>query len=133
MGSGVGAPSYPADVRSVVVQLQGSRKEQYISSPAPSGHSGWHRRWFYLRNDPQRPLPAFTDLLIGEAKAYWEYGAGKDERKGLDEVVEAIRLLKARGLNSSAVVSFYHQRRFLHLMARDLPIWRVTTSECRPL
>lgn len=133
VGSGSGALSYPSDIGSVLIQLRASRKGQYIDSPAPSGHSGWHRRWFHRRNDSQGPLPVFTNLQIGESWPCWEYGTGKDERRGLDEAIEVIRVLKERGFNSSGVIGFYHQRRFLPLMARDLPIWRVTPAECRPL
>jgi hypothetical protein len=26
--------------------------DDYIPAPLTSSNSGWHKRWFYLRNDP---------------------------------------------------------------------------------
>jgi hypothetical protein len=33
-----------------------------------SSNSGWHKGWFYLRNDPEFALPTFTGNSIAESQ-----------------------------------------------------------------
>lgn len=70
--------------------------------------------------------------MISESQEAWEYGAGKEEKKGIEEAAAAIQELKVAGLDASVVVSFYHQRRFAPLMAHDIPMFQVTLEERRP-
>jgi hypothetical protein len=34
--------------------------DPYFNIPMPKLMKGWHKQWFYLRNDANAPLPVFT-------------------------------------------------------------------------
>jgi hypothetical protein len=34
-------------------------------------NKGWHKQWFYLKNDADAPLPVFTSYLIKEPSESW--------------------------------------------------------------
>jgi hypothetical protein len=36
------------------------RGDDYILVTLTSSNSGWHKGWFYLRNDPEFTLPSYT-------------------------------------------------------------------------
>jgi hypothetical protein len=38
--------------------------DDYIPAPLTSSNSGWHKEWFYLRNDPEHALLSYTDRSI---------------------------------------------------------------------
>jgi hypothetical protein len=64
--------------------LQGG--DSYILSLLTSSNSGWHKGWFYLSNDPEFALPAFTSNSIGQAQRHWTDGPPKaEEEKFLKE------------------------------------------------
>jgi hypothetical protein len=46
-----------------------------------SSNSGWHKGWFYLRNDPEFALPAFTGNSIAESGRNWSDGPMKTEQE----------------------------------------------------
>lgn len=62
----------PTDVGSVGIQLRTERACDYIITPMPSNHLGWHARWFYLKNDNRHPFSAYTGRVIGEAPQCWK-------------------------------------------------------------
>ena len=47
---------------------------EYLSILLSKSNKGWHKLWFYLRNDDAAPLPIFTGRLIEEALDAWRYG-----------------------------------------------------------
>jgi hypothetical protein len=49
------------------LRMKQRRGSKYIPSSLTSSNSGWHKGWFYLRNDPEFALPAFTGNSIGQA------------------------------------------------------------------
>jgi hypothetical protein len=51
--------------------------EEYIQTNLPTSNSGWHRGWFYLKNDPEGPLPELTGRWYDRAPASWSYGPDK--------------------------------------------------------
>ena len=44
-----------------------------MSIPLSKSNKGWHKLWFYLRNN-DAPLPIFTGHLIEEVPDVWRYG-----------------------------------------------------------
>ena len=45
-----------------------------MSIPLSKSNKGWHKLWFYLRNDTAAPLPIFTGRLIEVAPNAWRFG-----------------------------------------------------------
>ena len=46
------------------IRLRGSRASEYMSIRLSKSNKGWHKLWFYLKNDDTAPLPIFTGRLI---------------------------------------------------------------------
>lgn len=90
VGAGDNVTSLPTDIGSVLIYPSTTRLPSYLYAPTPSGHSGWHKRWFYLHNDGPWPFPAFTMCLITNYHQAWEWGPGKDEWLGIEDTVKAI-------------------------------------------
>ena len=69
------------------IRLRGNRASEYMSIPLLKSNKGWHKLWFYLRNDPANPLPVFSCRLVEEALEMWRYGPVAKEQKKLHELV----------------------------------------------
>jgi hypothetical protein len=41
----------PATIGYVALQLKRNRSSEYLTGPLTNSNSGWHSKWFYLRND----------------------------------------------------------------------------------
>jgi hypothetical protein len=50
----------------------------YILVTLTSSNSGWHKGWFYLRNDPEFTLPSCTEISIAESRRSCEDGPAKE-------------------------------------------------------
>jgi hypothetical protein len=46
--------------------MKQGRGDYYILVSLISSNNGWHKGWFYLRNDPEFALPAYTGNSIAE-------------------------------------------------------------------
>jgi hypothetical protein len=44
-------------------------------------NSGWHKGWFYLRNDPEFALSAYTRNSIAESQRNWSDSPTKAEQE----------------------------------------------------
>jgi hypothetical protein len=53
--------------------------DDYIPVTPTSSNSGWHKGWFYLRNDPEFALPAYTGNCIAESRRNWLDSPAKTE------------------------------------------------------
>jgi hypothetical protein len=89
-------------------------------------NKGWHKQWFYLKNDADAPLPIFTDRLIEESPESWGWGPIDMEKRRLGDLLKAITLLKHHDLYATSVVGAYHARRVVPRMARALLLYRMT-------
>jgi hypothetical protein len=49
--------------------MKQGRGDGSISSTLTSSNNDWHKEWFYLRNDPEFALPAFTRNSIGQLRS----------------------------------------------------------------
>jgi len=97
-----------------------------MSTPLLKSNKGWHKLWFYLRNDDDDPLSIFTGRLIEEALDVWRYGPVVKEQKRLYDLLKAIVTLKGHGLHGTGVIEAYHVRRLAPLMVHALPMWKMT-------
>jgi hypothetical protein len=50
------------------LQMKQGRGDDYILSSLTSLNNSWHKGWFYLWNDPEFTLPAFTGNSIGQLR-----------------------------------------------------------------
>jgi hypothetical protein len=81
----------------------------YITSSLSNSNSGWHKGWFYLRNDPKFVLPAFTRNSIGKSRSNWTYGPPQAEQeKMLKEHWVVLGCLRGAVVTLSTVISQYH-------------------------
>jgi hypothetical protein len=94
-------------------------------------NKGWHTQWFYVKNDVAAPLLEFTGCLVEEVPQVWVWGAPDKEKKKLHDHLKAITLLKDRGLHGIGVIRAYHTRRVAPLMARALPLYKMTPDVSR--
>jgi hypothetical protein len=89
-------------------------------------NNGWHKQWFYLKNDADAPLPIFIDRLIEKSLESWGWGPVNVEKRRLGDLLKAIALLKRHGLHSTSIVEAYHARRVAPRMARALLLYWMT-------
>jgi hypothetical protein len=59
--------------------MKQGRGNDYITLSLTSSSSGWHKWWFYLRNDPEFALPAYIGNSIAELRRNWSDGPAEAE------------------------------------------------------
>jgi hypothetical protein len=89
-------------------------------------NKGWHKQWFYLKNDTDAPLLAFTNRSIEEPPESWGWDPVDAEKRRLGDLLMAIVLLKHHSLHATGIVRAYHARRVAPLMARVLSLYQMT-------
>jgi hypothetical protein len=104
-----------------ILQLRQLRAPQYIPAILASSNKGWHRRWFYLRNDDGR-LPSFSQRVVTVAADAWRYETPHDRQKNLQPLLKALEVLRKGGLTAARVVAAIHRHRVLPLTERWLPL-----------
>jgi hypothetical protein len=55
--------------------------DDYIPVTLTSSNNGWHEGWFYLRNDLEFALPAYTGNSIVESRRSWSDDPAKTEQE----------------------------------------------------
>jgi hypothetical protein len=68
-----GQPKRFARAGGLMLHLRLSRKNLYIPNKMTTNNAGWTRGWFYLRNFGNK-LPAFTNKVLRERPAKWDWG-----------------------------------------------------------
>jgi hypothetical protein len=61
--------------------MKQGRGDDYIPVSLTNSNSGWHKGWFYLRNDPEFALPAFTENSISKSRRNWSDGPAKTKQE----------------------------------------------------
>jgi hypothetical protein len=56
--------SHTATIGCANLRIKQGCGDDYIPAPLTSSNSGWHKEWFYLRNDPEHALLSYTDRSI---------------------------------------------------------------------
>jgi hypothetical protein len=51
----------------VGIHLRNNQVKEYMTHNLVSYNKGWHSMWFYLKDSPDAPLPAFSGCGIFEA------------------------------------------------------------------
>jgi hypothetical protein len=62
-------------------RMKQDRGDDYIPAPLTSSNSGWHKGWFYLRNNPEHALPAYTGCSIAKSQRNWADSPVKKEKE----------------------------------------------------
>jgi hypothetical protein len=63
------------------LRMKQGRGDDYIPAPLISSNSGWHKGWFYLRNNSKHALPAYTGCSIAKLQRNWADGPAKAEQE----------------------------------------------------
>jgi hypothetical protein len=93
------------------LRIKQGRGDDYIPVSLTSSNSGWHKGWFYLRNDPEFALPAFTGNSIAESRRSWSDGPVKKEQdKILRDHCVVMGRLRGAGVTLAEVIGQYHAR-----------------------
>jgi hypothetical protein len=88
-------------------------------------NQGWHKQWFYLKNDPTAPLPIFSSSFIESAPKTWVWGPPAKEQDRIKDHLKAIAILKERGIHGVSIIGVYHVKRLAPLMACALSMYQM--------
>ena len=70
-----------------------------------TNNAGWSRGWFYLRNY-RGALPAFTNRVLRERPAKWDWGVSPPAQQDkLEVLTNALAHLARKGLTAAAVIA----------------------------
>jgi hypothetical protein len=85
--------------------------------------------WFYLRNDPEFALPAYTGNSIAESRSSWSDGPAKTEQEKIlwDHWV-VLQRLRGAEITLAKVVGQYHARGVVLLRWRPLQLCEMTAD-----
>jgi hypothetical protein len=103
--------------------------DDYIPVTLTSSNSGWHKGWFYLRNDPEHALLAYTGCSIAKSQRNWADGPTKKEQERMlkSHWVVVGRLRNAE-ITLAEVVGQYHARGVVPLQRRTLCLCDMTAD-----
>jgi hypothetical protein len=109
--------------------MKQGRGNDYIPAPLTSSNSGWHKGWFYLRNDSEHALPAYIGCSIAKSQRNWADGPAKTEQEKVLKSHWAVlgRLRDAR-ITLAEVVGQYHARGVVPLRRRPLRLCDMTAE-----
>lgn len=115
----------------VGISLRHGWAHDYIHARIEAPNMGWCSQGFYLKNVaapalPELTLSAFSDNVVGAASERWMWGILGKDMKRIKDHLAPIKILKDKGLDGVGMIGAYHQRRVAPLMARALPLHRMT-------
>jgi hypothetical protein len=103
--------------------------DDFILALLTSSNSGWHKGWFYLWNDPEHVLPAYTGCSIAKSQRNRVDGPAKTEQeKMLKSHWAVLGRLRDVGITLAEVVGKYHARGVLPLRRRPLRLYDMTAE-----
>jgi hypothetical protein len=121
--------SRAATIRCTNLQMKQGRSDDYVPSSLSSSNNGWHKGWFYLRNDPEFALPSFTGNSIGQSRRNWTDGPAKmEQEKILKDHWAVLGHLRGAGVTLSTVIGQYHARGVVPLWRRLLCLCEMTAD-----
>lgn len=111
----------------IEIHLRPTWAHEYLPMRLAVPRGRWHSGWFYMKNVtfpalPEHVLPRFTGSSPAVHSKRWTWGVPRKELKKIEDHLQAVRILKERGLSIEGVIGAYHQRRVAPLMARALPL-----------
>jgi hypothetical protein len=97
--------SRAATIDCVNLRTKQGRGDDYIPVTLTSSNSGWHKWWFYLRNDPEFALPSYTENSIAKSQRNWaDDPAKKEPEKILKHHWAVLGRLRGAGVTLSEVI-----------------------------
>jgi hypothetical protein len=112
------------------LRMKQGRGDDYIQMSLTSSNSGWHKGWFYLRNDPEFALPVFTGNSIAESQRSWLDGpAKKEQEKILRDHWAVLGRLRGARFTLAEVIRQYHARGVVPLRRRPLRLCEMTANQ----
>jgi hypothetical protein len=121
--------SCAATIACANLRTKQGRDDDYISVTLTSSNSGWHKRWFYLRNDPEFALPSFTGCSIAKSQRNWaDSPAKKEQEKMLKLHWVMLGRLRNAGVTLAEVIGQYHARGVVPLRRRPLRLCDMTAD-----
>jgi hypothetical protein len=111
------------------LRMKQGRGDDYIPAPLTSSNSGSRRGWFYLRNDPEHALSAYTGCSIATSQSNWADDPAKAEQEKMLKSHWAVlgRLRNAR-ITLAEVVGQYHARGVVLHRRRPLRLYDMTAN-----
>jgi hypothetical protein len=88
-----------------------------------SSNKGWYSRWFYLKDYPDAPFPAYTGHGIFEAPTEWKADVSSCDEDKIANHLLTIEILKEHDLKGVGVNGAYHMRGVVPLMRHVLPLF----------
>ena len=79
-----------------------------------------------MKNDPQRPLPAYTGRVFQAARGAWRERPASQMKDRVDVVASKVRALHDAGLTGQLLIAFWLARGVVPLMSRQLHMWEMT-------
>jgi hypothetical protein len=73
----------PVTIGCANLRMKQGRGNTYIPFSSTCSNNGWHKGWFYLKNDPDHALPEFTGFSIAKASQNWSDGPPTVEQERL--------------------------------------------------
>jgi hypothetical protein len=87
------------------------------------------KKWFYLRNNADAPLPTFTgNLLVPQPN--WGYGVAKKDLGKLQPLREVIQQLRQEGLTGVHLLRTFFSHRIQLLRQQMTKIWLYPGPSC---
>jgi hypothetical protein len=109
--------------------MKQGRGDDYILMTLTSSNNNCNKGWFYLRNDPEFTLPAFTGNSITESQRNWSDGPAKTEQeKILKNHWGVLGCLRGAGVTLAEVIGQYHARGVVPLQRRPLRLYETTAD-----
>jgi hypothetical protein len=94
-----------------------------------SSNNGWHKGWFYLRNDLEFVLLAYIGNSIVESRRNWSDGLAKTEQeKILKDHWAVLGCLRGARVTLAEVIGQYHARGVVPLRRRPLHLCEMTAD-----
>jgi hypothetical protein len=124
------------------LRMKQGRDNDYIPVSLTSSNNGWHKGWFYLRNDPEFALSSYTGCSIVKSQRIWSDNPTKEQEKMLKLHWVVLARLRNAGVTLVEVIGQYHARGFVLLrrrllrpcdMTTDRPPWVGTVTTPSPL
>ena len=105
-----GVAGTPFHLGCASIQLRGERTEGFFRMKVQTSNKGWHRRWFYLKNDTSHGVPEFNNLVFFARPDSWRWGAPTVDLPRMEPLFRAILQLKTAGVTGVGATGAYHAR-----------------------
>jgi hypothetical protein len=111
------------------LRMKLGRGDDYILVSLTSSNSAWNKGWFYLRNNPEFALRAYTGNSIAKSRRNLLDGPEKTEQeKILKDHRAVLGRLRGAGVTLAEVIRQYHTRGVVLLRRRPLRLCEMTAD-----